>query len=265
MWMPRLQLFELEDLPWFPRAIRDLGTDYIHFVEQRFRLHAPMLPLLQQALRASGERRIVDLCSGGGGPLPALVRDLVAAGVPVRCTLTDRFPNLAAFDHLAAASGGAIDCVREPVDARAVPAELPGLRTVCNAFHHFAPTDARAILQAAAAAAQPIAVFEIPDRRWRALVPFLFTPLWLWLATPFLRPFRWRRLLWTYVVPLVPLYCWWDGIVSTFRAYRADELLRMATATRGDHEWRSGTVALGALPGRVTWLVGCPRRPAAAQ
>ena len=27
------------------------------------------------------------------------------------------------------------------------------------------------------------------------------------------------RMLWTYPVPLVPLTCWWDGIVSQLRAY----------------------------------------------
>lgn len=259
--MPRLQLFELEDLPWFPAGIRDLGTDYIHFVERRLGLHRPMLPLLRDALRDSATDRVVDLCSGGGGPVQALARDLAAAGVGVRFTLTDRFPNLGAFRAAAAAGGGAIDFVADPVDARAVPPGLSGLRTVCNAFHHFAPADATAILQAASEAGQPIAVFEIPDRRWRALLPFLFTPLYLWLLTPFLRPFRWRRLLWTYLVPVVPLYCWWDGIVSTFRAYRADELLRMAGTVGGNHRWRAGTTPLGRLPGRVTWLIGVPARP----
>jgi hypothetical protein len=32
----RLQLFELEDLPWFPDTIRDLSTDYLHFMQMRF-------------------------------------------------------------------------------------------------------------------------------------------------------------------------------------------------------------------------------------
>lgn len=34
--LPRLQLFELEDLTWFPHTIRDLATDYLHFMETRF-------------------------------------------------------------------------------------------------------------------------------------------------------------------------------------------------------------------------------------
>jgi hypothetical protein len=74
-------------------------------------------------------------------------------------------------------------------------------------------------------AREPIGIFEIPDRRWVTLVSLcLLTPLLVIVTTPFIRPFCWRRLLWTYVVPLVPLTCLWDGIVSQLRAYSVSEL-----------------------------------------
>ena len=63
---------------------------------------------------------------------------------------------------------------------------------------------ATSMLHAAAAARQPIAVFEMSERSRRTIIPILLTPLFVWLATPFMRPFLWRRLLWTYVVPAVP-------------------------------------------------------------
>ena len=66
------------------------------------------------------------------------------------------------------------------------------------------------------------------------LIPLLLTPIYLWIATPFIRPFRWRRLFWTYVVPLVPLTCWWDGLVSQFRAYTPSELEDLASRTEID-------------------------------
>ena len=53
MSLPRLQLFELEDLPWFPPTIRDLATDYLHFIETRFRLHECVIPILRKALERS--------------------------------------------------------------------------------------------------------------------------------------------------------------------------------------------------------------------
>src|SRR5260370_26412420 len=99
--LPRLQLFELEDLPWFPPAIRDLATDYLHLIERRFDLHKPAVTLLRRALEQSSLARVVDLCSGGGGPVLAVYEDLLADGVAVQFTLTDKYPNLTAFHKLA--------------------------------------------------------------------------------------------------------------------------------------------------------------------
>jgi hypothetical protein len=39
--LPRLQLFELEDQSRFSTTIRDLATDYIHFLETKFVLQVP--------------------------------------------------------------------------------------------------------------------------------------------------------------------------------------------------------------------------------
>jgi hypothetical protein len=96
--IPRARLFELEDQPWFPAVVRDLATDYLHFMEARFALHRPVVPLLADALRATGAARAVDLCSGGAGPIPGLQKELAAEGLAVRFTLTHRFPNLTAFE-----------------------------------------------------------------------------------------------------------------------------------------------------------------------
>ena len=255
--MRRVHAFELEDLPWFPPVIRDLATDYLHFFQTRFALHRPAVALLEEALDASGAVAIVDLCSGGGGPLPAVQRDLAAAGRHVRARLTDRFPNAPAFEHVTAASDGQLTSVETPVDARAVPAALTGFRTMFNAFHHFAPADAVAVLRDAAVHGQPIGVFELPNRSVFTLVPAMFTPIYVWIATPFIRPFRWRRLLWTYLVPLVPLTCWWDGIVSMLRAYTPAELEDLARRTDvPGYTWRAGQVRIGNTPGVMTYLIG---------
>jgi hypothetical protein len=144
------------------------------------------------------------------------------------------------------------------VDARAVPPALAGLRTIFNAFHHLAPADARSVLHAAAAARQPLAIFEISERRARALIPIvLLTPLSVLLVTPFMRPFRWRRLLWTYLVPLVPFTCWWDGIVSQLRAYSVDELRALGDGS-APMRWEAGQVPVVGGGGRLTYLLGFP-------
>jgi hypothetical protein len=252
----RRQLFELEDQPWFPAVVRDLATDYLQFLQTHFRLDRAMAPLVRRALEETGTRRIVDLCSGGSGPLLLLVRDLARAGLDVHATLTDLYPNVPAFAEVAAASGGLIGFERQPIDARDVPPGLSGLRTIFNGFHHLRPDDARAVLHAAAAARQPIAIFEVSERSARSL-PVLLTPLFVWIATPFMRPFRWRRLFWTYLLPMVPLTCLWDGIVSQFRAYTPPEL-RQLTDGASPMRWDIGQIPIAKGNGRLTYVLGIP-------
>src|SRR2546423_15315894 len=127
--LPRLHLFELEDQPWFPDIVRDLATDYLCFIQKTLRLHRPIGPLLAESLRATGHRQIVDLCSGGGGPALEIQKDLSADGVETRVVLTDRFPNLLAFQRAAETSTGQIGFVAESVDARSVPDQLRRFRT----------------------------------------------------------------------------------------------------------------------------------------
>ena len=260
MRIPRLHLFELADQSWFPSAIRDLVTDYLHFVETKFALHQPAVALVAEALSRSDSTHIVDLCSGGGGPMPKLLQVLAARGVRPQVTLTDRFPNTRAFQRVAAASHGQISFHDQPVDARTVPPDMRGLRTMFNSFHHFRPRDAMAVLRDATQAGQAIGIFEIPDRNLRTLVPtFFLVPLLVAITTPFRRPFRWRRLLWTYLLPLVPLACWWDGIVSQLRAYSPAELKGMAEAV-GAHTyyWRAGRVPIVTTSGYLRYLIGYP-------
>jgi hypothetical protein len=256
--LPRLHLFELEDQPWFPTTIRDLATDYLNHIETAMALQRPVVKLLAEALTATNQHHVVDLSSGGGGPVPEIQKELLELGLAVQFTLTDLFPNKQAFARIASASSGSIAFRDKPVDARAVPIELTGYRTLFNAFHHFRPADAIAVLRDAAKNGQPIGIFEIPNRSVFTLVAtMLLVPLMVAIATPFIRPFRWRRLLWTYLIPLVPLTCWWDGVVSMLRAYTPAELQSLSEQVGVDgYAWQAGQVCIGSGPGRLTYLLG---------
>src|SRR5215472_5726965 len=134
MTFPRLHLFEFEDQLWLPGIVRDLATDYLCFIQASFRLHRPILPLLAEALRVTNQRQIVDLCSGGGGPALQIQKALSGAGLSISITLTDRFPNWRAFQQIQEMSEQQITFVPESVDARSIPDQLIGVRTIFNSF-----------------------------------------------------------------------------------------------------------------------------------
>lgn len=234
-------------------------TDFLGFLMETFEPYRGAAPILGHALDALRTHEIVDLCSGGGGPWLDLVRRIPApGGSPLHVRLTDRYPNHAAYARLRGASGGVIDGEPEPVSADALPARLDGFRTLFTALHHFRPADARAILADAVRARRGIAAFEVTRRTPLALLAMLFLPLLVLLCTPFIRPFRWSRLLWTYLLPVLPLAVWFDGTVSCLRTYSPTELRALVADLQEGYEWQIGTVRSAPLPSRVTVLVGLP-------
>ena len=83
-------------------------------------------------------------------------------------------------------------------------------------------------------------------------------PLRVLVVTLFIRPFRWSRLFWTYVLPVVPIVLWWDSVVSVLRVYSVQEL-RELTAGLGQYQWDIGTLRGRPLPIPITYLIGVPR------
>src|SRR4029077_12135205 len=124
-----------------------------------------------------------------------------------------------------------------------VPGELTGFRTIFSAFHHFRPEQACAVLADAVHKRQGVAVFEGTQRSVLALLLMLLVPLMVLLVTPFIRPFRWSRLLWTYLIPLMPLTALFDGLVSCLRTYSVEELRDLAARLEtNEYDWDIGTV-----------------------
>jgi hypothetical protein len=245
--LPRLQLFEWNDQPWLPEPLRRAETEYLATVLGIARPFAPLAPRVA-ALAATCSHRVVDLASGSGGPWRTLHGDVAAAGgVDPRVTLTDLYPNTRV---------GAGHYEHEPVDARAVPSRLSGLRTMFDGFHHLRPDDARAVLADAHHAGAPIVVAEATNRRVHVVAAsIVIVPLLVFVLTPLIRPFSVARLVLTYVLPILPLLIVWDGVVSCLRTYRPDELMAMTRGLDG-FRWSAGeTKSRGSI---VTYLIGEP-------
>jgi hypothetical protein len=224
------------------------------------RLFSAVAPKLRSAMDATGTTNVVDLCSGGGGPWLTLEPELAKSGA-ASVVLSDLYPNIEALPEVRARSGGRLAFHPTPVDATNVPDELDGVRTMFNAFHHFPPASARAIVADAVAKRKAIAVFEGANSRAVGLFAMpLQLPLIL-LLTPFVRPFRWLRLLFTYIVPLIPLIVLFDGTVSFLRLYLEDDLRELVAGIPGHDtfSWDIGSTSVRGLPHRLTHLIGVPK------
>lgn len=230
--MARIHAFEIHELAGCPDLIRRIATDYLRTVGEVFRAFEPVTPLLVEALGASRSPTVVDLCSGGSGPVVTLAEAASQQlGFEPRVVLTDLHPNHQAFAWAAARAKVPVVGEPEAIDARAVPARLEGVRTLFDAFHHFRPEAARGILADAAAKRAPILIVEATERSFAAMFGMvLFVPLLVLLLTPFVRPFSFGRLLFTYVIPIAVPLILFDGLVSCLRSYTLPELEQL---TRG--------------------------------
>jgi hypothetical protein len=254
--MGRVHLFEFEDQPWFPRLIRSYMQDHLTFMGN---LSGPAYQTFAEKLKTAMERMkqdtLLDLCSGSGGPARTVVRLLRAQGFEAHARLSDLFPNVAAYQQLEKESGGILRGISAPVDAAHVPAELDGFRLIANGFHHFHPSLAKQVLADAVAKRQGIAVIEMVNRSLFAFIGVFIGTIMVFLSAPFLKPFRLSRLVLTYLIPLVPLFLLWDGIVSCLRVYAPDELKSLVTQIDAPgYEWDIGTTRAG--PGVATYLTG---------
>ena len=256
--MARIHLFEFEDQEWMPAFLRNYMTDFLSHLSNQLDIFKPIVPIIGKALESTSDNMIIDLGSGAGGGWIKLSAHLQDEFPDTRIFLSDYFPNVAAMSRMAQLTSN-VNFIEESVDARKVPKEIKGLRTLFLAFHHFKPQDAALILQNAVDDNQPICVFEGQERSLPSILGMVFSPITLLLITPFIRPFELKRFVFTYLVPLLPILVLWDGVVSCLRTYSIRELNAMVQGLEGNERfnWEINTVKSG--PGKILYLMGLPK------
>ena len=260
--LPRLDFFELHDLDGTPLVLRTLHTESILTIYRLTDAAREYARPLELALRSGADHRIVDLCSGSGGPVPLIQRRLHASGIHTQVTLTDLVPNVPAFERVAASNRLTccpLDHVSTSVDA--TDCQVEGTRTIYGAFHHFPPPLATRILQNAVDTRQPVVVVDT-KRSWLYVLVFpFFLTLAVLLAAPFQRnplPRYLLRLLLTYVVPVLPFMMFFDSVVSFLRMYGRAELQRMVDGLR-DTSTFTWTIGVERGFTGAQYLIGIPR------
>jgi hypothetical protein len=252
----RFHLFEVLDQAWCPSVVRFGATDFLESITSRGNIYRPIQAEIFRAIKDCGAQRVVDLCSGGGGPwLSPAWRSALAEHAPLSVVLTDKFPSSVLPQRL----GAGMSCVNFSVDAAHVPEALRGFRTIFSSFHHFPDAVARDVLADAVRSGEGFAMAEVTTPTLRAFATMLLMPVFAWLLTPRIRPFRWSRLFLTYLLPVIPLVVTWDGLVSCLRTRTPEELFAL-TRSFPQFDWQAG-YARG--PGSwlaSVYLIGRPKK-----
>lgn len=197
-------LFELEDQKWFPPLLRRMQLEYIGWLVGFLRVYQPLLPLLEQLGR--NQNRIHDLCSGSGGPAIWLSGHLKNPW-----TLSDVYP--ASPQHL----GDQIFYLQDSVDVLSLKTDPEVIYTMFNAFHHFTNEQQGQILRKLSHSRFVIAEILKPSPVDFIKI-FCTTTLLQVLCAPFIKPFSFRRLIYTWILPINLITVTWDGLVSVLRS-----------------------------------------------
>lgn len=265
--LPRLHLFEFNDSAWAPRPLRDTIVESLSRTLSWGHLLAGLVSPFEEFVARAGVDEVLDVCAGAGGPARILVSEIRRAGrVPPRFVLTDLHPQVEAWQASRVALGADIDYVPTPVDATAIPRDVAGrrARVIINAFHHFPPALARAILRDAVDGSAGVFIAEPFDRNPLRFASFIPVGSMALLCNPVLsRRDRLEKALLTWATPAVLAASLWDGVVSTLRVYSRQELEAMVAPLGDRFVWTFGRHAFSP-GGRGYYFYGIPRARAVA-
>ena len=164
----------------------------------------------------------------------------------LRLTLTDLYPDQKTIKEIKHGEDKEIEYLENPVNATQVNPELTGLRTIVSGLHHLKPDLAKKVLQNAKENNQPILVFEISDNSfpiflWWLAIPVAF--LTMLLVTPMIRPITWKQLVFTYLIPILPIVIAWDGAVSNARTYTLEDMQELiGNSSDPGYHWEMGKI-----------------------
>ncbi len=132
-----------------------------------------------------------------------------------------------------------------------------GLYTFVNSLHALPPEKARAYLRKIAESGNPVVAVEgNNDNWWQAVGMLIFVPLSVLLSAPFVRPFRFSRLLFSWLLPILPVVTSVDGALALFKLYNPSDLDELTAAIDvPGYRWEAGKRNNG-RGGAIIYLLG---------
>jgi len=238
----KITIPELEDLPWFPSKLRQMQMEFIGFMVVMFKVYQPLLTVIKQSLAKSNTRNILDLCTGSGEPIRNLVTsDRISDSI----ILSDLYP-------CPKIETGDFIWNVESLNALESHNELSGMRTMFNAYHHFSEQEKLKLLEIHSQ--NGIFIAEILQPNIFNLLKIIFTTILGQLVfAPFVKPFSFQRLLFTYLIPINLITITLDGIISVLKSQRPRSMFKQVKENfNSDYQFDCGVS--GPFWARVTWI-----------
>ena len=245
--MKRIQLFEFADFSWFPSTIRSSMTKLIVVLQKMMGTPQVIANIVSGIKKAHPFSTIVDIGSGSGGVMPLVTEQLNQTDPknPTSLLLTDLYPNKSFVESINNSANPHVSYSNESLDATNLNNTPEGLKTMINCFHHMPPDKARQILRSAQYNKQPLLIYELSENTIPLVLWWLFLPISLIILfimvlfmTPFVKPLTWQQLLFTYIIPVIPIFYAWDGQTSMVRTYTFKDIETLLPNPVENYSWK---------------------------
>ena len=253
----RMQLFEVADWETFPAVLRFYMVAFLDRLHEMVGSAEVLGDRLSRVLEQHDLNHVQDFCSGNGGLARDVFQSIRQKQTGLTWTMSDKFPQ-----SLESIQG--MDYLEQSIDVTNTeqwPKCEQTLHTIFCAFHHFTPAEARQILEHSQQEKLHLCVFEMSNNAqpkyiwWLAILSAFVTCL---ILTPTIKGVTLKQLLFTYLIPILPICIAWDGAVSNARTYTKSDLEQLIDWLDEGYIWTIEEI-VGKAPMPMLCLWGSPQ------
>lgn len=215
---------------WVPEFYRNRMTEFLTWFVGLVGAARPFVPVIMEGLALSREKQIFPIAQN------------VGAG----------FESVAPYLDF--------EIQTEEISWEHPDFSKPGLYLSVNGFHQLPAPRAKAFLERIAESGNPVVIVEGNNDSLRQIIGMtIIVPLTVLLTAPFVKPFRISRLIFTYLVPLLPITILIDGCMALFKLYNPSDLKELTDGISvNSYHWEAGKRDNG-RGGKIIYLIGGPR------
>lgn len=225
--MKRKQVPQITNSNWFPDFLTRCVHEFMTWFVNKVNAAKPFMPVIEEGLKYANRIVVIDKkCGAGFETVDKLLDDKIK---------------------------------RVYVNAENFKTTEEGMYLSVNSFHQFTAKEAKEILSKVSKKRHPIVVVEgNNDSLWQVFGMTVIVPLTVIITAPFVTPFRFERLFFTYLIPVLPLVTFLDGFIALFKLYAPKDLDELTASINAEnYYWRSGKMDNG-RGGKIIYLFGYP-------
>ncbi|MEL7118179.1 MAG: hypothetical protein AAFO07_02025 [Bacteroidota bacterium] len=225
--MKRKQITQITNANWCPEFIKKLVAEFLSWFVLKVNATKPFIPVIEGVLNETQLKKIINIEFNIGAGIktvkPFLKEEVVVNSIHISEFNTNE----------------------------------NGLYLFINCFHQLKISKARKVLQKITDSGNPVVIVEgNNDSLWQIVGMTVFVPLSVLLTALFVKPFRISRVIFTYLIPILPIIIAVDGCIALLKLYNPSDLLELSSSINAmNYEWKADKNDNG-RGGKIMYLTG---------